>query len=112
MKKELMIFDHDQRKPVIDPSAWIAPNAVICGDVHIGAGSRILFGACLIAEGKPMTIGSNCIVMENAVLRSTDDHEPTVGNNCLVGPHAHIVGCTIEDGVFIATGGSVFHGAL
>jgi carbonic anhydrase/acetyltransferase-like protein (isoleucine patch superfamily) len=106
-----MILEHDHRRPVIDPTAWIAPTAVVCGNVRVGAGSRVLFGSCLIAEGKPMTIGENCIVMENAVLRSTDDHELIVGNYCLVGPHAHVVGCMIEDGVFIATGATVLHGA-
>ena len=70
-----------------------------------------MFGACVIAEGKPVTIGENCIVMENAVLRSTDKHELMIGSGCLIGPHAHVVGCTVEDEVFIATGASVFHGA-
>lgn len=108
---EPMILSHDEKKPTIDPSAYIAPNAVVCGDVRIAAGCRIMFGVCVVAESKPLTIGKNCIVMENAVLRSTDKHELSIGQHCLVGPHAHIVGCTIEDGVFIATGASVFHGA-
>jgi len=67
--------------------------------------------ACLVADGKPITIGENCIVMENAVLRSTDEHAMTMGNHCLVGPHSHIVGCIISDCVFLAIGVSVFHGA-
>ena len=47
--------------------------------------------------------------MENAVLRSTARHSLTVGNNCLI--NAHVVGCTVEDEVFIATGAAVFHSA-
>jgi carbonic anhydrase/acetyltransferase-like protein (isoleucine patch superfamily) len=84
---------------------------VICGDVKIGTGCRIMFGACIIAEGEPILIGENCVVMENAVLRSTEKHPLIVGKHCLVGPHAHVVGCTLDDEVFIATGASVFHGA-
>jgi carbonic anhydrase/acetyltransferase-like protein (isoleucine patch superfamily) len=106
-----MILSHDGSEPRIDPSSYTAPNATICGDVRISSGCRILFGACVVAEGKPITLGENCVVMENAVLRSTDEHELTLGSNCLIGPHAHVVGCTIEDDVFIATGASVFHGA-
>ena len=49
--------------------------------------------------------------MENAVLRSTGRHPLVIGNNCLVGPNAHVVGCTVEDEVFIATGAAVFHSA-
>ena len=106
-----MILTHDEHEPRIHPTSYVAPNAVVCGNVTMRAGCRVMFGACVIAEGKPVTIGENCIVMENAVLRSTDKHELTIGRGCLIGPHAHVVGCTVEDEVFIATGASVFHGA-
>jgi carbonic anhydrase/acetyltransferase-like protein (isoleucine patch superfamily) len=49
--------------------------------------------------------------MENAVLRSNARHSLNVGNNCLIGPNAHVVGCTIEDEVFVATGAAIFHSA-
>lgn len=106
-----MILTHAGKTPRIDPDAYVAPNAMICGDVVIGPGARILFGAQVIAEGGAIEIGKECIVMENAVLRSTDRHSLRIGSNCLVGPNAHVVGCTIEDEVFVATGASVFHGA-
>ena len=106
-----MILSHDEKEPAIDSGAYVAPNAVVCGDVRIAAGCRIMFGACVISEGQPMVIGENCIVMENAVLRSTEKHKLSIGDHCLVGPHAHVVGCTLENDVFIATGASVFHGA-
>lgn len=70
-----------------------------------------MFGAQVIAEGGAISIGRECIVMENAVLRSTGRHPLVIGNNCLVGPNAHMVGCTVEDEVFIATGAAVFHSA-
>jgi carbonic anhydrase/acetyltransferase-like protein (isoleucine patch superfamily) len=58
-----------------------------------------------------ITIGRECIIMENAVLRSSARHALSIGNNCLVGPNAHVVGCSVEDEVFIATGAAVFHSA-
>jgi len=70
-----------------------------------------MFGACLVAEGKTLHLGKYCIVMENAVIRSTDKQPAEIGSYCLIGPHAHLVGCTLEDCVFVATGASVFHGA-
>lgn len=106
-----MILSHMGKKPVVDPSAYVAPNATVCGDVKVGAGSRIMFGACVVAEGKPITLGKNSIVMENAVIRSTDEHAATIGDHCLVGPLSHLVGCVLEDCVFIATGATVLHGA-
>jgi carbonic anhydrase/acetyltransferase-like protein (isoleucine patch superfamily) len=95
----------------IDPTAWVAPNALVCGNGTVGPGCRIMFGAQVIAEGGAISIGRECIVMENAVLRSTGRHPLVIGNNCLVGPNAHVVGCTVEDEVFIATGAAVFHSA-
>ncbi|WP_079418068.1 gamma carbonic anhydrase family protein [Thiomonas intermedia] len=106
-----MLIEHLGKSPVVDPTAFVAPNAVVCGDVRIGPGARILFGAQIIAEGGSISIGRECIVMENAVLRSSAAHPLTLGSNCLVGPNAHVVGCTIENEVFLATGCAVFHGA-
>lgn len=102
---------HDGVSPKIDPTAWVAPNAVVCGNVTVGPGCRIMYGAQVIAEGGTISIGRECIVMENAVLRATARHPLTIGNNCLIGPNAHVVGCTVEDEVFIATGAAVFHSA-
>jgi carbonic anhydrase/acetyltransferase-like protein (isoleucine patch superfamily) len=71
-----------------------------------------MFGAQIIAESSPIEIGDNCIVLENAVIRGTDKFLVSIGNNCLIGPNAHLAGCTVEDNVFIATGASIFHGAV
>jgi carbonic anhydrase/acetyltransferase-like protein (isoleucine patch superfamily) len=106
-----MLIRHDGALPQIDRTAWVAPNAVVCGDVAVGPGCRIMYGAQLIAESGSISIGHECIIMENAVLRSSKPHPLSIGNNCLVGPNAHLVGCTIEDEVFIATGAAVFHSA-
>ena len=106
-----MIVSHLGKTPCIDPTAYVAPNALLCGDVTIGPGSRILFGAQLVAEGGSIAIGAESIVMENAVLRSTERHALRIGDNCLVGPQAHLVGCAVEEEVFVATGASIFHAA-
>ncbi len=106
-----MILTHNHQTPKIDPTAYVAPTATICGDVTIGPSCRIMFGACIIAEGGSIEIGSHCIVLENAVIRSTPTQACRVGDHCLIGPNAHLVGCTVEDEVFIATGAAIFHGA-
>jgi carbonic anhydrase/acetyltransferase-like protein (isoleucine patch superfamily) len=107
-----MLIKHAGTAPRVDPTAYVAPNAVVCGDVTIGPGSRIMYGAQVIAESGSISIGKQCIVLENAVLRSSARHPLKIGNNCLVGPNAHVVGCTVEDEVFIATGAAIFHSAL
>jgi carbonic anhydrase/acetyltransferase-like protein (isoleucine patch superfamily) len=107
-----MNITHAGSAPRIDPAAWVAPDATICGDVEIAAGARVLHGARIVGEaGGKIRIGRDVIVMENAVVRAGPKHPCSIGDHCLIGPHAHITGCTIEEQVFIATGASVFHGA-
>jgi gamma-carbonic anhydrase len=105
------VLQHRGRTPTIDPSAYVAPTAIVCGDVRIGPDARILFGAVLTAEDGSIEIGERCVVMENALLRGREQHPTRLGDDVLVGPHAHVNGVTIEDGCFIATGAALFPGA-
>src|SRR5204862_2813340 len=91
-----MLMSHDGAARVIHPTAFVAPNAMVCGNVTVGPGCRILHGAQLVAEGSSISLGRDCIVMENAVLRSSVRHPLYIGDHCLVGPNAHVVGCTVE----------------
>lgn len=106
-----MLLTHQGKSPRIDAGAYVAPTASVCGDVVVGADSRIMFGACVIAEGGRIVIGESCVVMENAVIRSTAGHSTVIGNHSLVGPNAHLVGCRLDEECFVATGAAVFHGA-
>jgi gamma-carbonic anhydrase len=107
-----MLIEHRGSRPTIDPSAWIAPNAVVSGAVRIGARTRVLYGAVLTADGRvPLTVGAECVIMEQAVLRAAGRHPLTVGDRVLIGPHAHLSGCTIGARSFIATGAMIFNGA-
>src|SRR5436190_716730 len=97
--------------PRIHPHAWIAPTAVVTGDVTLGAGSRVLAGAVVTGDTGPVQIGSDVLVMENAVLRGRAEHPLWIGDAVLVGPHSHLNGTTIADEVFVATGVSMFAGS-
>jgi carbonic anhydrase/acetyltransferase-like protein (isoleucine patch superfamily) len=107
-----MLIEHEGKRPRVADSAYVAPTAVLCGDVWVGSDSRILFGAVLTAEGGRIEVGDRCIVMENALLRGRDSHPVVLGDHVLVGPHAHVNGARIETEAFLATGVSVFPGAL
>ena len=107
-----MLIAHAGKAPKVHPAAWVAPDATICGDVTIGAGTRVLHGARLIGEaGGVIAVGRECIVMENAVVRAGPRHACSIGDNCLIGPSAHVTGAALEEQVFVATGAAVFHGA-
>ncbi len=106
-----MQLEHLGFRPRIHESARIAPNAVVCGDVTVGARCSIGFGVVLTAESGPITIGEDCVVMDTAVLRGVHSNPLKIGNCVLVGPRAYLSGCEVEDDVFLATGTTVFNGA-
>src|SRR6478672_9211314 len=106
-----MEISHERNVPQVDPGAWVAPTAVLSGQVRVGPGSCVLHGAVLSADGGPVEIGANCVIMEHAVLRGTPRHPLTIGDHVLAGQHCYLTGCTVGDEVFIATGAMVFNGA-
>jgi carbonic anhydrase/acetyltransferase-like protein (isoleucine patch superfamily) len=106
-----MEIRHRDSSPSVDPDAYVAPTAVLSGEVRIGPGSCVLHGAVISADGGSVEIGANCVIMEHAVLRATPRHQLTIGDHVLAGPHSYLTGCTIGDEVFIATGAMVFNGA-
>jgi carbonic anhydrase/acetyltransferase-like protein (isoleucine patch superfamily) len=97
--------------PWVHPDAYVAPTAVLSGQVSVGAGSCIMHGAVLAAEGGPVQVGAGCVIMENAVLRGTVPHPLLLGDRVLAGPHAQLTGAAACDEVFLAAGAMVLPGA-
>ena len=98
--------------PRISPLARIASTAVLEGDVRVGAHARILHGAILSANDGVIEVGAHTIVMEQAVLRASARFPLTIGDHCLVGPHASVSGAEIRSEVFLATGSCIFPAAV
>jgi carbonic anhydrase/acetyltransferase-like protein (isoleucine patch superfamily) len=107
-----MLIEHNGRSPRVDPSAVVAPTAVLSGEVRIGPGSRVLHGAVVTAEDGAVDIGANVVIMEHALVRGRAQHPARIGDHVMVGPHAHVNGAQIEDEAFIATGAAIFPGAI
>jgi carbonic anhydrase/acetyltransferase-like protein (isoleucine patch superfamily) len=106
-----MLTEHRGISPTIDPEAYVAPSAVLVGDVRVAAGARILHGAVLTVEDGRVVIGRNSVVMENALVRGRASHPALIGDSVMVGPHAHVNGSTVDDEAFVATGASLFPGS-
>lgn len=110
-----MILSSGTKKPVVHESAYVAPTAVLSGDVTVEEGCAVLHGAVLTAEGAPLVVGANSVVMENAVVKASGGKALqwpcSIGESCIIGPGAYVVGATIEPGAFIASGAKVFNGA-
>jgi carbonic anhydrase/acetyltransferase-like protein (isoleucine patch superfamily) len=110
-----VLIRHRDREPVVDPSAFIAPTAVLAGNVQVGPRARVMYGAILDSEGSRVDIGESTIVCEYAVLRATAagdvDHPVVVGDHVFISPHATLLGCTVAPCSYIATGATVLQGA-
>ena len=106
-----MFVEHRGRRPDVHEDAYVAPTAVVCGDVRIGADARVLWNAVVTAEDGRVEIGDRCVVMEHALLRSRAAHAVVLGDDVLIGPHAHVNGARIGPEAFIATGAALFPGA-
>src|ERR1700683_1693852 len=79
-----IFVEHRLKSPQVSESAYIAPTAVLAGDVTVGPHSRVLFGAVITAEGGPVEIGTNCVIMENTVIRGVPGQETRLGDDVLV----------------------------
>lgn len=108
-----MLIRHRDAEPRVDATAWVAPNATLVGDVRVGPGARVLYGAVLDAEGSRVEVGENAIVSEHAVLRATavtdTDTVVSVGDHAFIGPHATVLGATLGPCVYVAAQATVLH---
>jgi carbonic anhydrase/acetyltransferase-like protein (isoleucine patch superfamily) len=110
-----MLIRHRGFQPAVDESAYVAPTAVLVGNVRVASRCRLLYGAVVDSEGSSVVIGDTTIIAENAVIRATSagdrDHPVVVGDHVLVGPHATLLGCRVESCAYVATGATVLHAA-
>jgi carbonic anhydrase/acetyltransferase-like protein (isoleucine patch superfamily) len=120
-----MIIPFRGKQPRIDPSAFVAPTAVLIGDVEIGPQSSVWFGAVLRADNGPIRIGARTSIQDNAVVHVSEHGATLIGDDVTVG-HAAVMedcdikrfaligsnstllnGCTIGEGALIAAGSVV-----
>lgn len=101
--------------PKIDKTAFIAPNALVSGDVEIGKDSAIWYGCVVRGDVSKITIGKNSNIQDNCVVHGTrpnhaqnktgaDGASVIIGDDVTIGHSAIIHACTIEDCAFIGMG--------
>jgi carbonic anhydrase/acetyltransferase-like protein (isoleucine patch superfamily) len=97
--------------------AWVAPTAQVVGNVIVGEGSVVDYGAVIVSSGSPVRLDEGVVVMPGAVIRSVGGaHRPGfpvhVRAESLVGPLAALAGCSLGAACYVATGVMVFQGAV
>jgi carbonic anhydrase/acetyltransferase-like protein (isoleucine patch superfamily) len=103
------IYALGDRQPTIHPEAFVHPDAVLIGDVRIGALASIWPGAVLRGDEGHIIVGERTSIQDNSVLHTTPWWPTVVGDDCVVGHLVHLEGCTIEPGCLVGNGSIVMH---
>ncbi|WP_135078392.1 gamma carbonic anhydrase family protein [Terasakiella sp. SH-1] len=108
-----LIRTYKGTEPKIADDVFVAENAVIIGDVEIGAQSSIWYGCVLRGDVEKIRIGERSNIQDGTIVHVTADKFGTyIGDDVLVGHNAVIHGCTLEDGAFVGMGAIVLDGAV
>jgi carbonic anhydrase/acetyltransferase-like protein (isoleucine patch superfamily) len=108
----MTVYRIGERVPRIAPSAYVAPNATVVGNVVLGEHATVWFGATLRGDNDVIDIGANCNVQDMAVLHTDPGFPMHLGTRVSVGHQAMLHGCTIGDGTLIGIQAIVLNGAV
>jgi carbonic anhydrase/acetyltransferase-like protein (isoleucine patch superfamily) len=97
-------------EPQIDPKAWVAPTAVVIGDVRMDAGSSLWPMAVARADLASISIGEGSNVQDGAVLHGDPGEPVVIGDHVTIGHRAVVHGATLKDGCLIGIGAVVLNG--
>jgi carbonic anhydrase/acetyltransferase-like protein (isoleucine patch superfamily) len=95
--------------PTIDPTAFVHPDAVVIGNVTVGAESSVWPGAVLRGDYGTITVGARTSIQDGAILHATPFHPTVVGDDCVIGHLVHLEGCRLENGSLAGSGCVVLH---
>ncbi|MEU9126961.1 gamma carbonic anhydrase family protein [Kitasatospora sp. NPDC048540] len=99
------------RTPEVDPTAFVAPNAVVAGSVSLAAGVSVWYGAVLRGDAEAITVGAGTNIQDNCTVHSDPAFPAVLGERITVGHNAVLHGCTVEDDVLIGMSATVLNGA-
>src|SRR6266480_753769 len=102
-----MEFELGGRRPRVHPDAYIAPTAVLIGDVEIAAGASVWFGAVLRGDEATITVGEGANIQDNAVVHCATNLPTLIEKNASVGHSAQLEGCVVEEGALVGMGATM-----
>ena len=102
-----MEFELGGKRPRVHPDAYIAPTAVLIGDVEVERGASVWFGAVLRADEATISIGEGANVQDNAVIHCAEGLPTVLEKNASVGHSAQLEGCVVEQGAVVGMGATM-----
>lgn len=107
----MIIRSYKGKTPDIKKAAFIAENAVIIGDVTLGEGSSVWYGAVLRADDEKIVVGKNSNIQDNCTVHCSKGFPAVIGDGVTIGHNALIHGCTIGSNCLIGMHSTVMNGA-
>ncbi|ABG04710.1 Carbonic anhydrases/acetyltransferases isoleucine patch superfamily-like protein [Rubrobacter xylanophilus DSM 9941] len=105
------LYPFEGKEPRVAPGAFVAPTAVLIGDVVVEEEASVWFGAVLRADFNRIVIGRGSAVQDNCVIHTAEDRPTLVGAGATVGHMAMLEGCTVEEGALVGMGAVVLRRA-
>jgi carbonic anhydrase/acetyltransferase-like protein (isoleucine patch superfamily) len=106
------IYELEGVAPRIDADAFVHPDAVVIGDVVIGAESSVWPAAVLRGDYGTITVGTGSSIQDGTVVHAGPGFPTVIGDGCVVGHLTHLEGCTLEEGSLAGSGSVVLHWAV
>ena len=107
-----MILDFKGMSPKIDPTVFIADNALVIGDVELGAKANVWFFSLVRGDVNPIRVGARCNIQDACILHVASHGFPLVmEDDVVLGHRVTVHGCHIERGAFIGIGAIILNGA-
>jgi carbonic anhydrase/acetyltransferase-like protein (isoleucine patch superfamily) len=100
-------FEFGGRRPRVHPDAYIAPTAVLIGDVEVEKGASVWFGAVLRADEASIHVGEGANIQDNVVIHCAEDLPTMIEKNASVGHSAQLEGCVVEQGALVGMGATM-----
>jgi len=105
------VYALGDRTPTIHPDAFVHPDAIIIGDVRIGAESSIWPSAVLRGDYGTIIVGERTSIQDGTVVHAVAQFPTVIGDDCVIGHLAHLEGCVIHDRALVGSGSVVLHQA-
>jgi carbonic anhydrase/acetyltransferase-like protein (isoleucine patch superfamily) len=106
-----MLVELDGVSPTIGADVWLAPTAVLIGDVRVGDRANIWFGVVLRGDLSHVEVGEETSIQDNAVVHCAAELPTVIGRKAVIGHGAMLEGCVVEDAALVGMGAIVLQRA-
>lgn len=107
----MALYEISDLKPIVDPSAYVAENATVIGNVAVEANASIWPGVVIRGDNEAITIGRGSNVQEGCVLHTDPGYPMDIGANVTVGHQVMLHGCTVGEGTLVGIQAVILNGA-